>query len=123
MSNRTKKIIQDFPKIRKAYKTAKKRKCFYIKLLLDIYGIAIKEENNKDKYGPDCALRHLLKEGENRIEWPIDNQFHKNFRQIDVISGHIDMAIWHLLPHTNLFWEIYNYLCLEINKERKNNNA
>lgn len=41
----------------------------------------------------------------------INGYFHKSFRQTDVIDigdhGAIDMAIWHLLQESEIFWRVF----------------
>jgi len=52
------------------------------------------------------ALYHILKENQ-AILPPLNDRFHKTFRQVDVTdSPHVDMVIWHLLNESALFWTI-----------------
>lgn len=55
----------------------------------------------------DRALYHLLKENESSLP-PLDDNFHKMFRQVDVTtSGDIDMAMWRLINCSEAFWELF----------------
>jgi hypothetical protein len=65
----------------------------------------------------DCALWHLLVLWKDRLP-KLDGYFHKCFRQNDVTdSGHSDMAIWHLLYHSKLFWRLYEKVNAEFSSE------
>lgn len=71
--------------------------------LLDSMDKATKGGNKKI----DRALWHLLKQYENELP-DLGDYFHKAFRQADVTgNGHTDMAIWNLLYHSSLFWELF----------------
>lgn len=73
--------------------------------LLDDMGDALHSERATP---PDRALWHLLKKNSACLPDP-DERFHKTFRQADVTgSGHEDMAIWHLLQCSPLFWDLFN---------------
>lgn len=48
-------------------------------------------------------------------------QFHKIFRQADVIDCTTDMVIWHLLHASDLFWIIYEQLEKDKNDQIHNN--
>jgi len=61
---------------------------------------------NKD-FPLEKALLQLLQKYKEVLP-PLDGQFHKAFRQEDITdSGYTDMAIWHLLQGSIVFWEIY----------------
>ena len=61
----------------------------------------------------DKALWHLLKRHEEKLP-ALDGYFHKAFRQIDVCdTAHDDMAIWHLLQSSHLFWSVFEQLTSE----------
>ena len=54
----------------------------------------------------DCALWHSLNLWKDDLP-PLDDGFHKKFRQVNVTdSGHGDMIIWHLLDASELFWDL-----------------
>ena len=54
----------------------------------------------------DRALWHLLSQWKDRLP-TLDHYFHKAFRQVDVTDdGHTDMAIWCLLHHSTIFWQL-----------------
>ena len=58
----------------------------------------------------DKALYHLLARWENELP-ELNDYFHKSFRQVDNVDlgngGHTDMAIWHLLGQSHLFWRLF----------------
>ena len=58
-------------------------------------------ENNLER-----ALYHILSQYKFELP-PLDNNFHKTFRQVPVTgSSHVDSVIWHLLNESTLFWTI-----------------
>lgn len=58
--------------------------------------------------GPDRALYCLLRQFENDLP-ELDERFHKAFRQTDITgSGKIDMAIWHLIGASAVFWDCFS---------------
>jgi len=62
--------------------------------------------------GSERALYLLLKLSAPYLWLDPENleRFHKDFRQIDVTpSPEIDMAIWHLLHSSELFWKLAPY--------------
>ncbi len=82
------------------------------KILLEKYKKAIddKKDCNDDV---ENALWHILNAHENDVALLFENNpyeyFHKGFRQCDIVegyNGHIDMCIWFLLNHVELFWEV-----------------
>lgn len=62
------------------------------------------------KSNVDRALYNLLTRFEDELP-PLNNYFHKAFRQIDCVDtragGYMDMAIWFLLNESELFWELF----------------
>jgi hypothetical protein len=62
----------------------------------------------------DKALWGLLSLHEKELP-PFDDYFHKAFRQIDVIDGYTDSAIWNLLSsdECKMFWAIVEELTPE----------
>lgn len=63
----------------------------------------------------DRALWHLLTRWQGQLP-DLDGYFHKAFRQVDVSDdGDTDMAIWNLLNHSRLFWNIFD----DVVKKRK----
>ena len=55
----------------------------------------------------DMALYHLLRRWKDSLP-TLDVNCHKSFRQHDTTSdGDTDMAIWHLLDGSVLFWKLY----------------
>lgn len=65
------------------------------------------DEATKTISGPERALYCLLKAYVTEIPEP-DDYFHKAFRQVDVTDkAEIDMAIWHLLQGTRVFWTCF----------------
>ena len=67
------------------------------------------ERTDPKKYNfpkAERALYLLLRAFEDKLP-PSNDRFHKAFRQCDVTgSGQVDMAIWHLLHSSNIFWEL-----------------
>lgn len=65
-------------------------------------------ESSLRKRHLNVALLHLLRQ--HKDEMPaLDYRFHKAFRQTDVTdSGHVDMAIWHLISASDIFWECFD---------------
>lgn len=70
--------------------------------------LKILDEETKNQDSPaDRALFCLLKRYEDKLPEP-DDYFHKAFRQTDVTdSGYTDMAIWHLLSASGIFWNCF----------------
>ena len=70
------------------------------------------ELDNETGYVPtERALLLLLEKHEEEITGLIEADpsglwFHKAFRQIDVIDGQTDMAIWHLIHTNEIWWKI-----------------
>lgn len=63
----------------------------------------------------DCALCHALKKWKDNLP-PLDDYFHKAFRQIDVTDcGHADMILWNLINASDLFWKALE----TVRKEKK----
>lgn len=59
----------------------------------------------------DTALFTLLERHKKNLpELQNPTQFHKTFRQADVIDCTTDIVMWHLLHASNLFWTIYEEL-------------
>lgn len=52
------------------------------------------------------ALWHLLVQHRDKLP-PLDERFHKSFRQMDCIDGHTDAAIWNLLTAAPTFWRLF----------------
>jgi hypothetical protein len=80
--------------------------------LLEIFeekNYPIKYDRHYKVSGGDRALLILL--DRYRDELPsVDEYFHKAFRQVDVIEdgeGSLDMAIWHLIGDSKLFWDAW----------------
>lgn len=72
------------------------------------------EERLPSSKSVDIALWHLLKRHEEKLP-ALDGYFHKAFRQTDVCgTAHDDMAIWHLLQSSNLFWSVFQQLTTEL---------
>lgn len=70
----------------------------------------------------DKALFTLLERHKKNLpELHDPTQFHKTFRQTDVIDGTTDIVIWHLLHASNLFWTIYEELKKEQNDQVHDN--
>jgi hypothetical protein len=68
--------------------------------------------------GVERALWHLLERWKEKLP-PLNEDFHKTFRQTDVTDNeHIDMAIWHLLQESTWFWEIFDKVVNENKEER-----
>lgn len=85
------------------------------KNLLERYGTLTKHFLRLGgKYDVERALYCILKANEAQITGLIEEDatghwFHKAFRQIDVIDdddGNTDSAIWHLLQHVGMFWQM-----------------
>lgn len=56
---------------------------------------------------PERALWLLLKRYEKELP-ALDYYFHEAFRQVDVTDSALtDMAIWHLLHYSKVFWRLY----------------
>lgn len=65
------------------------------------------DEETKGDWGFERGLYHLLKANETKLP-PLDDYFHKAFRQVDVTeSGHTDMAIWQALQESKVFWRCF----------------
>ena len=56
----------------------------------------------------DTALFLILNEYKGVLP-EVSERFHKSFRQIDVLpNSSLDMAVWHLLSNSPLFWKIFH---------------
>lgn len=68
------------------------------------------DEATVGEYGLERGLYLLLKAFADDLP-EINDNFHKAFRQTDVIDvgdhGAVDMAVWHLLHKSTIFWEVF----------------
>lgn len=68
----------------------------------------------KAKEPADRALLLLLTDNAEHL-LPVNDYFHKGFRQTDVTpSGKVDMAIWHLIGSSDVFWRCFNKVLANI---------
>ena len=81
-------------------------RCDYILWsLFKSYEVVVKDNLESSLYGIDTY------DGAEASAW-VGYQFHKSFRQIDVIPDkHIDMIIWMCMQDSPVFWKCMNKAC------------
>lgn len=84
--------------------------------VMEIFDKLYKEYANCRIDSSERPLYFLLLEYRNKMP-PLETQddyedFHKQFRQVDVVNENIDMVIYHLLSNSQMFWcaceEVFN---------------
>lgn len=77
---------------------------------IEIYEDNINKADYSHQIPVERALLHALKEFREALP-PLDDYFHKAFRQVDVLdSGHLDMLMWNLLTAATIFWQTWEEL-------------
>lgn len=55
----------------------------------------------------EVALWHLLSAHKEKFYGYDARYFNKSFRQLTMVDGHTDMAIWNLMRLSHCFWQLF----------------